>query len=90
MNNVLYSKISDYIAISFEVLSYGALYIHWLSVMIWSHFFVETWCLMYCIHKIIICILLSWLILYFILMIYSISILLDLWNTEWMHEWIAH
>jgi len=34
MNNVLYSKISDYIAISFEVLSYGALYIHCLSVMI--------------------------------------------------------
>jgi len=28
MNNVLYYKISHYIGISFEVLSYGALYIH--------------------------------------------------------------
>lgn len=33
MNNLLYYKISDYIGITFQVLSYGALYIHCL---LWS------------------------------------------------------
>jgi len=65
MNNVLYYKISDYIGISFQVLSYGALYIHWLSIVIWSHFLVETWCLLYVLYLQNYC-------LYFIVMTHSL------------------
>ena len=87
------TKTAYYIAISFGGLSYGTLCKYWLIVysdlISFPHKLDALF--MYCIYKIIIYILLSWLVFsvpIVILMTCCISTLLDLWNTEWMNEWM--
>ena len=85
------TKIAYYIGISFGGLSYGTLYKYSLTVhcdLIWSDL-ISLYKLdvlfTYCIYKIMICILLSWLVFtvsVVILMTCCVSTLLVLWNTE--------